>query len=89
MLVIFSDVQQKINELVDLYDDIKTTSQDRNQALEDTLEVSDRFWDDLNNLMGTLKELQDTLANQDPVALEPTVIREQQEVLEVRGFERQ
>ncbi|XP_046365486.2 microtubule-actin cross-linking factor 1, isoforms 1/2/3/5-like isoform X11 [Haliotis rufescens] len=76
------DVKEKLDELIKLFDDIKTSTKDRGENLEDTLDVSEKFWDDLNNLMGTLNELQSNIKTQEPPALEPEAIREQQEELE-------
>ena len=54
----------------------------RGEALEHTMGVSEKFWDDINGLMGTLKDLQDTLQSLEPPALDPQTIREQQDALE-------
>ena len=82
----YPDVKQKLDELVQLYEDIKSSTANRNQDLEDTLEVSEKFWEDLNTLSNTVKELQDQITNQEPPALEPAIIREQQDLLEVGIF---
>ena len=74
-----------MDDLVALYDKIKTSAESRNQALETTLGVSEKFWDDLNCLVGTLKDLQDNLVSLEPPALDPNIIRQQQEALEVSG----
>ena len=66
-----------------MYDKIKTETADRNVALEATLGVSEKFWDDLGGLVSTLKDLQETLVDQDQPALEPSAIREQQDALDV------
>ena len=73
----------KLRDLVELYEKISDSAQERNNRLEDTLEVSDKFWDELSGLTRTLKDLSETLANQEPPALEPSLIKEQQEHLEV------
>jgi len=75
-------VKQKLDELIQLYDDIKASTQERSLALEDTFDVAEKFWEDLNTLMGTVKVLQDGLKSQDPPSLEPAIIREQQDYLE-------
>ena len=66
-----------------MYSKLKDHTADRGQSLEQTLGVSEKFWDELNNLGVTLKDIQDTLVSQEPPALEPDMIREQQEALEV------
>jgi hypothetical protein len=68
---------------MDMYEKVKSETEARNQQLETTLGVSEKFWDDLNGLLATLKDLQDTLAFHEPPALEPRAIKEQQEALEV------
>lgn len=78
-----TDVKAKLRDLVSMFEKINDAAQERNAVLEDTLEVSDKFWDDLQGLTQQLKTLSDTLANQEPPALEPAIIREQQETLEV------
>ncbi|KAK7099742.1 hypothetical protein V1264_022800 [Littorina saxatilis] len=76
------DVRQKLDELTRLFKDIQDMSRGRARALDDTLGVSEKFWDDLNNLNSSLKDLQDQLHTADKPALEPEAIREQQEELE-------
>ena len=80
----FSDVRQKLDELTRLFKDIQDSGHSRQRALDDTLGVAEKFWDDLNALNSTLKDLQDTLNAAEKPALEPEAIREQQEELEVR-----
>ena len=76
-------MKAKLRDLVKLFEKINDGSQERNAILEDTLEVSDKFWDELQGLTHQLKTLSDSIANQEPPALEPAIIREQQETLEV------
>ena len=80
----FSDVKSKLRDLCNLYERISDGAANRNARLEETLDVADRFWDDLHALSRQLKDLSDTLASQEPPALEPSLIREQQEALEVQ-----
>lgn len=81
---LFTEVKTKLSELVGLYDNICQLSTTRSKDLEDTLEVSEKFWEDYNNLCSTVKDLQDQITSQDPPALEPAIIREQQDFLEVK-----
>ena len=76
-------MKQKVDDLIQLYEKIKAETQERSSTLEHTLGVSDKFWDDLNGLMSTLKDLSDTVTTQETPALEPRAIREQQEALDV------
>lgn len=81
---LFTEVKTKLSELVGLYENICQLSTARSKDLEDTLEVSEKFWEDYNNLCSTVKDLQDQITSQDPPALEPAIIREQQDFLEVK-----
>ena len=77
-----------MKHLMEMYDLIKKETEERNNKLEQALQVSEKFWDHLTNLSSNLKELQDTLQDQDHIELEPRAIKEQQEVLEVGSMQR-
>ncbi len=77
-----SELRDKVDKLSDMYSQIKNDAENRNEALETTLGVSEKFWDDVQGLMGTLKDLQDTIVSLEPPALDPRAIREQQDALE-------
>lgn len=46
------------------------------------LVIAERFWDELHNVMATLRDLQDSLSTQEPPAVEPAVIQQQQVALQ-------
>lgn len=69
--------------MLDTYETIRQTTQDRNRVLEDTYRVSEKFWDNFNTLSGTIKEIQESLADQETPGFEPKMIKDQQETLEV------
>ena len=77
-----SELLDKVNRLTNMYKKMKDEAMGRGAALEQTMGVSEKFWDDINGLMGTLKDLQDTLQSLEPPALDPQSIREQQDALE-------
>lgn len=81
----FSDLQHKVDELQALYDKVKEETEGRNKALEDTLGVSEKFWDDVAVVNEALKELEDNLVQEveEPVPLDTNAIIEQQQALEV------
>ena len=76
-------MKSKVDNLMDMYSKLKEETENRNKVLEDTLDVSERFWDDLNGLVTSLKELEDMVNSQDAPGLEPKSIKEQQHMLEV------
>ena len=79
----FTDLKDNVEGMCDLYDKIRTGTEERNKALEHTLGVADKFWDDLNVLSNTLKDIQDNFSAQDLPAINPSDIREQQDNLAV------
>ncbi|XP_076320054.1 microtubule-actin cross-linking factor 1-like isoform X9 [Tachypleus tridentatus] len=76
------DIRQKLDRLNDLWDNIQKSTKNRGRSLEDALTVAEKFWDELNAVMKALKELQENLNAQDPPAIEPSAIQEQQEALQ-------
>uniref|UniRef100_T1IVF3 Dystonin n=1 Tax=Strigamia maritima TaxID=126957 RepID=T1IVF3_STRMM len=75
------DIKKKLDKLNKLWDQIQFVTGDRGKSLEDAMDVADRFWDELNAVMNALKELQDSLVSQEPAAVEPQAIQQQQEAL--------
>ena len=79
-----TELQDKVDELMSMFNKIQTETEEREKVLTAALVVSEKFWDDLSSVMLTLKDLHDNLDLQDPPALDPSSIREQQDMLEVR-----
>lgn len=65
-----------------LWADVQKASNNRSSSLEDTLEVARKFWQQLNAVMSTLAELEDTLTAQAPPAAQPRAIQAQQVALQ-------
>lgn len=86
VFLLFIEVKIKLFELVGLYDNICQLFIVRSKDFEDTLEVSEKFWEDYNNLCSTVKDFQDQIIFQDFFVLEFVIIREQQDFLEVKWF---
>ena len=80
--VVFVDLLEKVDRLRRMYGEMREAALGRGSQLEQTMGVSEKFWDDIQGLMGTLKDLQDTLASLEAPALDPRAIREQQDALE-------
>ena len=75
--------QQRVEELESSFAEIKSKAESRQADLEQTLTVAEKFWDNLNGVLATLKELQDNMDSADPPGLDPDTIRDEQDVLEV------
>jgi len=65
-----------------LYDIIKNTSETRGATLEQALDVSERFWGNLTGLMGTLKELQETITDPDILGVDSSTIKDQKDSID-------
>lgn len=76
-----NDIKRKLEKLNKLWAQVHKATTDRGQTLDETLAVAEKFWSELNGVMGTLRELQDALAGQAPPAAQPTAIQQQQVAL--------
>lgn len=50
--------------------------------MEDALALAEKFWNELQSIMATLKDLQDSLNSQEPPAVQPAAIHQQQAALQ-------
>lgn len=75
--------RHKVDELQSTFALIKSKAEGRQSDLEETLSVAEKFWDNLNGMLLSLKELQDNVINAEPLGLEPDTIRDQLDQLEV------
>jgi predicted transcriptional regulator len=76
------DIKRKLDRLNSLWNEVQKATNDRGKSLEDALVVAERFWDELHNIMATLRDLQDSLNSQEPPAVEPAAIQQQQVALQ-------
>lgn len=65
-----------------MWSEVQKATSDRGRSLEEALAIAERFWDELQNVMATLRDLQDSLQAQEPPAVRPEVIQQQQEALQ-------
>ncbi|XP_063369716.1 dystonin [Cydia amplana] len=76
------DIRNKLDKLHKLWDDVQKATSDRGHSLDSALEVARKFWQQLDALMATLAELEDTLTAQPPPAAQPRAIQAQQVALQ-------
>ncbi|KAF5301224.1 hypothetical protein FQA39_LY10810 [Lamprigera yunnana] len=76
------DVKRKLEKLKNLWEDIQKASNDRGLSLEDALDAAEKFWSELHAVMVTLHDLEDSLSSQEPPAVEPKAIQQQQVALQ-------
>ncbi|KAL1415474.1 hypothetical protein MTO96_006817 [Rhipicephalus appendiculatus] len=74
-------IRQKLERLNGLWEAVQQAARTRGQSLESALAVAERFWEELNAVMRALRDLQENLDSQEPPAVEPQAIHQQQEVL--------
>ena len=75
------DIKKKLDKLNDLWKEIETGTKNRSKSLEDAFALAERFWDELQQVMNSLREIQDTLNSQEPPAIEPKAIEKQKDDL--------
>ena len=78
----FLELNERVSNLASTFDAARQSSEKRAHLLERAHAVSEKFWDDINALMTSLAALKESLDAQEPPALEPSAIREQQDALE-------
>ncbi|XP_053386476.1 dystonin-like isoform X4 [Mercenaria mercenaria] len=76
-----ADIKQKISELNGLANQIKEGAQSREGALQDALEVAEKFHDLCGDTMGNLRDLKDNMISQEPPGVDPQTVKEQQKEL--------
>ena len=75
------DIKKKLDKLNNLWNQIQKGTKDRSDSLEEALALAEKFWDELQQVMNNLKEIQETLKNQEPPAVEPKAIEAQKAAL--------
>ena len=71
-----------MDKLNKLWGEVQKATNDRGKTLDNTLDIAEKFWKQLEEVMQTLKDLQDTLQSQEPPAVEPSAIKQQKQVLQ-------
>ena len=71
------DIKKKLDKLNGLWNQIQKGTKDRSDSLEDALALAEKFWDELQQVMAALKDIQDQLNAQEPPGVEPKMIEQQ------------
>ncbi|XP_034465448.1 dystonin isoform X9 [Hippoglossus hippoglossus] len=77
-------VQDKLDQMVFLWDDIQALLEEREGKLLDVMDLADKFWCDHCALIVTIKDCQDLLRELEEPGVDPSVVKQQQEFVE--GF---
>ncbi|XP_031629806.1 dystonin isoform X14 [Contarinia nasturtii] len=76
------DIKNKLDKLNKLWNDLQNATSKRGAALDDALTAAEKFWRQLQEVMETLKDLEETLTSQEPPAAQPAEIKKQQIALQ-------
>ncbi|XP_053189157.1 dystonin [Scomber japonicus] len=77
-------VQDKMDQMVFLWNDIQALLEEREAKLLDVMDLADKFWCDHCALIATIKDSQDLLRELEEPGVDPSVVKQQQEFVE--GF---
>ncbi|KAG7230180.1 hypothetical protein INR49_009900 [Caranx melampygus] len=77
-------VQDKLDQMVFLWNDIQALIEEREAKLLDVMDLADKFWCDHCALIVTIKDSQDLLRELEEPGVDPSVVKQQQEFVE--GF---
>uniref|UniRef100_A0A3Q3IQ51 Dystonin n=1 Tax=Monopterus albus TaxID=43700 RepID=A0A3Q3IQ51_MONAL len=77
-------VQDKLDQMVFLWNDIQALLEEREVKLLDVMDLADKFWCDHCALIVTIKDSQDLLRELEEPGVDPSVVKQQQEFVE--GF---
>lgn len=77
-------VQDKLDQMVFIWEDIQALTEERESQLLDVLELAEKFWCDHIALIATIKDTQEFITELDEPGVDPSVVKQQQEAAEVR-----
>lgn len=77
-------VQDKLDQMVFIWESIHTLVEEREAKLLDVMELAEKFWCDHMSLVVTIKDTQDFIRDLEDPGIDPSVVKQQQEAAEVR-----
>ncbi|XP_035398894.1 dystonin isoform X10 [Cygnus atratus] len=75
-------VQDKLDQMVLIWQDIQTLTEEREAKLLDVMELAEKFWCDHMALVATIKDTQDFIRELEGPGVDPSVVKQQQEAAE-------
>ncbi|XP_077343980.1 dystonin isoform X29 [Lithobates pipiens] len=75
-------VQDKLDQMVFIWEDIQALTEEREAQLLDVLELAEKFWCDHIALIATIKDTQEFIRDLDEPGVDPSVVKQQQEAAE-------
>ncbi|KAM6280747.1 dystonin isoform 10-T10 [Porphyrio hochstetteri] len=75
-------VQDKLDQMVLIWEDIQNLTEEREAKLLDVMELAEKFWCDHMALVATIKDTQDFIRELEGPGVDPSVVKQQQEAAE-------
>nr|XP_033792313.1 dystonin isoform X3 [Geotrypetes seraphini] len=75
-------VQDKLDQMVFIWEDIQALIEEREAKLLDVMELAEKFWCDHMALAATIKDTQDFIRELEEPGVDPSVVKQQQEAAE-------
>ncbi|XP_054425483.1 dystonin isoform X4 [Pteronotus mesoamericanus] len=75
-------VQDKLDQMVFVWENIHTLVEEREAKLLDVMELAEKFWCDHMSLVVTTKDTQDFIRDLEDPGIDPSVVKQQQEAAE-------
>ncbi|NXI85332.1 DYST protein, partial [Rhipidura dahli] len=75
-------VQDKLDQMVLIWEDIQSLTEEREAKLLDVMELAEKFWCDHMALVATIKDTQDFIRELEGPGVDPSVVKQQQEAAE-------
>lgn len=76
-------MKDKLDQMVVIWNDIQALMEEREAKLLDVMDLAEKFWCDHCALIVTIKDTQDLLKEMEEPGVDPSVVKQQQESLEV------
>ncbi|XP_045019386.1 dystonin isoform X26 [Bubalus bubalis] len=76
-------VQDKLDQMVFIWENIHVLVEEREAKLLDVMELAEKFWCDHLSLVVTTKDMQDFIRDLEDPGIDPSVVKQQQEAVEV------
>ncbi|XP_019403113.1 PREDICTED: microtubule-actin cross-linking factor 1 isoform X18 [Crocodylus porosus] len=75
-------IQDKLDQMVFFWEDIKARAEEREIKFLDVLELAEKFWYDMAALLTTIKDTQDIVHDLESPGIDPSIIKQQVEAAE-------
>ncbi|XP_053310588.1 microtubule-actin cross-linking factor 1 [Spea bombifrons] len=71
------DIQDKLDQLVFFWEDIKARAEEREMKFLDVLELAEKFWLDMGSILTTIKDTYDIVHDLESPGIDPSMIKQQ------------